>query len=279
MKVFLTLLSVALAFTLTSCEDVVELTVPQGQPLLAVDGAVTDQAGPYVVKLTKTGPYFENQTPPPVTGAQLVLTASDGQTETLRERSPGVYATSGTLRGRVGSRYTLAIVVEGEQYQAETEIRRAQPIDSLRAEFRLEDGFDDEGWYILYNGQEPAGRGDFYRFKLYQNGVLRNRAEDLLVRSDELVDGNYLRAFELNEPDEDIFFTKGDRVRAEVLSLPADYYYFLNEVATQVNNGGQFATPPANVRTNVHNLNANSTKKAVGYFAGYSVRADSLVIR
>jgi Domain of unknown function (DUF4249) len=276
----LKLLLLAAALPLTSCEDVVELNVPQGQALLVVDGAITDQAGPYVIKLSQTAPYFENQVPPPVTGAQMVLTSSDGQRETLQERAPGEYVTSGQLHGQVGGRYTLAIAAAGEQYEAETEIRRALPIDSIRAEYRPEIGLDEAGYYILYYGQEPAGRGDFYRFQVYQNGVLRNRPVDLFAVANELVDGNYLRGLEINEdPDEDVFFVPGDQVRVDVLSLPADYYYFLNEVGTQINNGGLFASPPANVRTNVRNLSAGSTKKAVGYFAGYSLRTATITVR
>jgi hypothetical protein len=33
------------------------------------------------------------------------------------------------------------------------------------------------------------------------------------------------------------------------------------------------------VRTNVRNLDATSPKQAAGYFAGYTVRSDSLVIQ
>ena len=223
----------------------VSLNVPQGAPLLAVDGAITDQAGPYVVRLTTTGPYFDAQAAPPVTGAQLTLRTADGPPETLREQRPGEYVTSGALRGRVGGRYTLTIATGGEQYVAETEIRRALPIDSLRAEYRPQNGLAAAGYYLLYYGQEPAGPGDFYRFKVLQNGVLRNRPADLIIRADELVDGNYLRGLEISaDPDDKVFFAAGDRVRVQVLALPADYYYFLNETATQLNNGGLFASPP-----------------------------------
>ena len=268
-----------LALTLTSCQDVVKLNVPTGQPLLAVDGAVTDQPGPYVVRLTQTAPYFTNEAAPPVTGAVLTLTDDVGTRETLRERSPGEYVTTGTLRGRVGGQYKLAITAQGEQYEASTAIRRAVGIDSVGYKYEAASGFIDGGYTILYNGQEPAGVGDYYRFEIFQNGVLRNKPADLLTRSDELVDGNYLRDLELNGGPGQVQFVKGDRVRVVVQSLTADYYYFLNELSTQINNAGLFAAPPANVRTNVLNLNTSSPRKAVGYFAGYSVRADSVVIR
>jgi hypothetical protein len=63
---------------------------------------------------------------------------------------------------------------------------------------------------------------------------------------------------------------KGDTLRVELQSIPRDYYYFLNEMTTQINNVGLFATSPANVRTNVRNTQAGSSKTAVGYFAGYT---------
>jgi len=66
-------------------------------------------------------------------------------------------------------------------------------------------------------------------------------------------------------------FQVGDRIKIEVCSITEDNYYFYNEMVTQINNGGLFANPPANVRTNVMNRNPGSAKKAVGYFGGMGV--------
>ncbi|MDQ2770999.1 MAG: DUF4249 domain-containing protein [Bacteroidota bacterium] len=283
MKTLLTfagpLAALALTLTLAGCQDVVKLNVPAGQPLLAVDGAITDQPGPYVVRLTQTAPYFTNEAAPAVTGAVVVLTDNNGGRETLREGRPGEYVTTGSLRGKVGGQYTLTIDTQGEQYAASTEIRRAVGIDSVGYKYEAASGFIDGGYTILYNGQEPAGVGDYYRFEVFQNDVLRNKPADLFTRSDELVDGNYLRSLELNGGPGQVQFVKGDRVKVEIQSITADYYHFLNELSTQINNAGLFAAPPANVRTNVHNLTPGSSRQAVGYFAGYTVRADSVVLR
>ena len=262
------------ALPLFSCEDVVDVDIPKGQPLLAVDGAITDQPGPYTVTLTKTGPYFSETELPRVSGAALVLQDDLGQTETLRETSPGTYTTNGTVQGRIGGRYTLTIRSEGQEYRAETEIRRTPEIDSLKAEFRPKEGTTTkEGYYVLYYGSELPGVGDSYRFKIFRNGNLLNKPADLTITTDEFVDGNYIDDLRLNgDP-----FAKDDEIRVEFNSLPLDYYYFLNELRTQINNGGLFASPPANVRTNVRNLtSSDATKAAVGYFAGYTVRTKSI---
>ncbi|SHI29918.1 protein of unknown function [Hymenobacter daecheongensis DSM 21074] len=267
-------------FGLTGCVDALEVKIPEGRPLLAVEGEITDQPGPYLVRLTKTAPYFEEDALPRVRGAVLTLADNEGHQETLREIGPGTYATS-TLRGKVGNQYVLTIRSEGEEYRAETEIRRTPEIDSIRAEFRAKTATQNEGYYILYYGEETPGVGDYYRFKVFHNGILLNQPNDLIVTNDEFVDGNYINGVELTSEKgaNDKPFAKGDRVRVVAESLPRDYFYFLNEMVTQLNNVGLFAAPPANVRTNVRNVQPGSDKAAVGYFAGHTVRADSLVIR
>ena len=83
-----------------------------------------------------------------------------------------------------------------------------------------------------------------------------------------------------NQVEQEEIFAVGDSLRVEMNSLPRDYYFFLNEVVTQLNNTGLFAASPANVRTNVRNVNSTDpTRQAGGYFAGYTVRQDSVVVR
>lgn len=265
------------SFALNSCVDVVRLDVPEAAPQLAVDGRITDQPIPAAVRLSLTQAYFNGQAPPVVRGAVVLLADDLGRTDTLRETAPGQYRGRGTVRGRVGGRYSLSINANGQTYRADTEIRRTPPIDSIGLEFKLEQTGFDEGWYGFYYGPELPGVGDFYRFKAFKNGVAYNQPGDLIVRADELVDGRYLDGIELNlEP-----LKTGDRFKVELQSIPRDYFFFLNEMTQQINNVGLFATSPANVRTNVRNTRpgAGAAAAAVGYFAGYTVRTDSVVVR
>ncbi|RAK64177.1 DUF4249 domain-containing protein [Hymenobacter edaphi] len=269
---FLTLLTAGLAL-LSSCTDVVDVELPEPEPLLAVEGNITDQPGPYTIRLTKTGPYFQDQEPPVVRGAELVLSANDGTTETLRETAPGVYQTR-QLQGKIGQHYVLSIKAEGQHYRAATEIKRIPGIDGLSQQYKQNEPGWDNGIYAFYNGPELPGAGDYYRFKIFLNGELQNDPDDLVVRDDALVDGRYIGGIELNsEP-----LQPGDSVRVQLLSLPQDYYYFLNEMFTQINNVGLFSSPPANVRSNVVNVDP-AGPKAVGYFAGTAVRSARLTIQ
>jgi hypothetical protein len=274
MKKFQWMLYMLGLLTLASCEDVIDVDLDEGQPLIAVDGWVTDQPGPYKVTLTRTAVYFNNAPTPRVQGAVVTLADNEGNIETLKESEPGIYLTS-TLQGKVNHAYTLTIKVEGEEYRAQTEIRRTAPvIDSLGIEFKKETAFFDEGYYIKYFGPEIPGIGDNYWFKVIKNDTLLNKPENLIVSEDKLVDGKYINDIIINDDP----FKVGDRVRVENWSITDDAYQFLLELQTQIQNSGPFSTPPANVRTNIKNVNPNG-KQAVGYFGGASISKKSIDIK
>ncbi|MGD1842989.1 MAG: DUF4249 domain-containing protein [Thermonemataceae bacterium] len=250
---------------LTSCEDVIDVDLDQGEVLLAVDGVITDQPLPQRVRLTTTAPYFENESAPVVTNATVVLTDSEGNTETLTNMGDGNYEIR-TIQGIVGNSYFLTINYEGETYEASTAIRPVPPIDSVLVEDDEIADEDEEGLYIFYYGQELPTENDHYRIKLYRDDELLNTPEDLIYIRDEFVDGNYIQDIQLNDEP----FQSGENVRVEFLSITEDNYEFYVELDNQINNGGLFANPPANVKTNIRNVNPEG-RPAVGYFGGSAI--------
>jgi hypothetical protein len=54
-------------------------------------------------------------------------------------------------------------------------------------------------------------------------------------------------------------------------SITEEAFNFWVEVRDQLQNGGLFAIPLANVRTNLVNTNANSKERAVGFFCTSAV--------
>ncbi len=249
----------------SSCEKIIDVKLDEGDVLLAVDGWITNQPPPYYIDLSTTAPYFANQPTPRATGAILKVRDSDGIEETLTEVSAGKYRINNA--GKTGARYTLTIQYQGESYQAETVLKPVPPIDSLLYEKLPARLGREEGLYGKYYGPELPTEKDFYRLKVFKNDTLFNKPRDLTLFFDEFVNGNYLFDLEINpfEP-----YKRGDKMRVELWSISEDAYNFYNEMIQQINNGGLFATPPANVRTNVKNLNPQG-KKAVGYFGGAGV--------
>ncbi|WP_224995319.1 DUF4249 domain-containing protein [Cesiribacter sp. SM1] len=259
------MLMLALLLTGAACTDVIDVELPEGEPLLVVDGWIYDTPGPYTITLSTTAPYFGNAETPRVTGATVRIADNEGFTEELIEVAPGKYQTQ-NIRGKVGNTYTLSIDYDGESYRAVTNIKPGVTVDYLTYEFKEESGGMDEGYFLKFFGQELETEGDHYHLRMYQNDQYLSEPGQLIFVSDQMVDGNYIHDLQLNwEP-----FSLNDKVKLEMLVITEDTYQFLLELSQQINNGGMFPNPIANVRTNVVNTSSEG-KKAAGYFAGASI--------
>lgn len=259
------MLMLALVLSGAACTDVIEVDLPQGETLLVVDGWIYNTPGPYTITLTTTAPYFGDTETPRATGAAVRIADNEGFSEELVEVAPGKYQTQ-NIQGKAGNTYTLSIDYSGESYTATTNIRPGATIDYLTYEYQEQQGGRDEGYILKFFGQEPEGSGDYYHLRLYQNDVFQNRPDELIYVSDQMVEGRYIHDLQVNwEP-----FAENDRIKLEMLSINEDTYQFMLELYQQINNGGMFPNPIANVRTNVVNT-SSSGPKAAGYFAGASV--------
>jgi hypothetical protein len=257
-----------------ACTDTISVDVEGGEIQLSVDGEITDQPGPYTIQLSQTIKAFGSAIPPAVTGATVFLADNQGKTDTLRETSAGIYQTR-SIRGRAGNTYTLTIKApQFGTYTAQTEIRRTTRLDSVYAEYRdVVPGTTSSGYLVRYDYTDPIGIGDNFRAKLYQNNKLLNKPFNLSYVQDIYSDGKAVKDV-LSTAEK---FGKGDKAVVVLASLTNDAYQFLKELQEQTNNGGLFANPPANVRTNI--INTNSTgKRAVGYFFGSAISTRSLTI-
>ncbi|MFT5167372.1 MAG: hypothetical protein ACI8P3_002609 [Saprospiraceae bacterium] len=260
---------------LSSCQDVIDLDVPDGEVQLVVDGWLTDQEGEKQVLLSTTANYFDNTETPFVANAQVVIYNQDGAVETLAEKSNGVYVTD--FVGQIGETYHLYIrTASGEEYESNPEELRAVPaITAVYSEFKEETAFEDEGYYVSIDTNEPLGVGDHYRWKQYVNGEYLNKPFDLLYASDEFVDGNPILGFEvtINEPLE-----LGDDYLIQQLSISEEAFEFFSQLQTQTAFiGSLFDSPPAALNGNIVNLDP-SGKKALGYFGVSAVSEKGMVI-
>ena len=107
------LVFVLLNSLLFQCVDPIDLPVRDIQPELVIEGFITNEYGPHVIRLTRTSDFT---TPFEVAGviereegATVGLRDSDGLYTELRDIGRGYYATSESFRGVVGKSYTLSI--------------------------------------------------------------------------------------------------------------------------------------------------------------------------
>ena len=258
----------------SSCQDVIDLEVPDGEVLLVVDGWITDQEGEKQVLLSTTANYFDNIKAPTVEDALVVLFDENGTVDTLLESNPGVYVTN--YQGVVGKTYHIYIqTVSGEEYESNPELLKfVSAIAAVHAEFKEETSFEDEGYYVSIDTEEPLGIGDFYRWKQFVNDTLLNEPFDLLYASDEFVDGNPIIDFDVTtEP-----LSLGDNYRIQQLSISKEAFNFFTQLQTQTAFvGSLFDSPPAALQGNMVSVNSTD-KNVLGYFGASAVSEIGMVV-
>ncbi len=254
----------------SACEDQIDMDIKDGEQALVVEGWLTNKPENHYVKIYLTKALSSNNAFEPVAGAAVTLKDDAGNTEVLQEKEPGKYEIA-TIRGVEGRTYTLRVQSSEGTYEAVSKMPRlSMAPDSLTFKYEEESiVYEDAGYYPYIYGQEIPGEGDYIQVKLYRNNKYLNKPADINIFTDEYVDGNYINNTELSV---DTPFVAGDMVRAEVWSQTEEAYHFWIDLQTQLQNGGIFASPMTNTRTNIKSLTPGA-RKANGFFGTSLVAA------
>jgi hypothetical protein len=118
-----------------ACVDPYKIELKEGEQLLSVEGYITTEAGPHVIKLSRTDTYgsiFEGLIRP-VSQATVAIRDSEGKFTYLTEQERGDYVTPEGFRGKVGLSYSLQIeLLDGTVYTSLPEkINPVVKIDSV----------------------------------------------------------------------------------------------------------------------------------------------------
>jgi hypothetical protein len=261
----------AASFMLSACEKVVSIDLNQASPHLVIDGMVTDQQGPYAVKLSLSGSYFEPSLYfPPISNAVVVVTDDQGQRDTLKESISGTYLST-KLQGIAGRTYTLSVVADGKEYDGSSSMPQKVLIDSLYAVPRT--GFGGENGYDIYvMFRDPPQLGNYYRINARSSALIPADSIDgrrYRLFTDKLTNGNEMaeriRAGRNVNP--------GDTITVELLSIDKaayDYYSTLRDILSSDRSATSLS--PANPITNLSN-------GPLGYFAAFTVDTRRIVLK
>lgn len=284
--------------SLTSCEDVIDLQgITNAPSMLVVDGNVTDVSTSQVITLTQSQDYFTNTTVKPVLGASVTVTDSDGKIFTFNDlKGDGKYVWTPTTAvpkiGQVGKTYTLKITANGETYQAVSELKRVPKIDSIAYQFdeaRLnqrddDKGYPKEGYDAQFYARDFTGIGDCYRIIAYKNGKMLEMSNTVAIAYDAAIqksrgaaDG-LIFSLPVRSTISPQLYLAGDTIKVELRSITEGHFDFWTQARLEVNNGGLFARPSANIPTNVNNVNAASSKKAIGWFGTSAVSFSQTIV-
>ncbi len=250
-------------FLFSACEKVIDVDLNEANPAVVIGGNLSFSGGAEV-KISRTGSYFGAGSMEKVSGAEVILQYSSGKQVRINETEPGWYKKEELVIG-TGIEYQLTVTVDGTAYRASSTMNPVVPIDSIGYAYFEGILFFDEGYRVKLFFPDPPRKENFYRIKVYKNGELENRVEDLIVFDDSGIEGRFVEVTMRGQ-----VFAPGDTARVELISIdqPAfDYFSNLRDIAN--NNPGSPA--PANPPSNFSN-------GALGYFSAWSCDSKTIVI-
>ncbi len=284
---------VSTVFFFSSCEDPIDVALPDGETMLVVDAFVNDKPETQKVRLTTTAPYFSNVNAPAITGASVVLTdLTANKTFTFNDLGSGDYTFSPVAAdsfAMIGHDYRLDINWNGYNYYCVSRMNRTTQVDTIIFEDGSGQGFGD-GYFPYIYAFDQAGGKDFYWIKTYKNGNYFNAPSNINVVEDAGGDGTdglaFIppNAFFAVTPADDAFDLSNangqpDICTVEIHSINKACYEFFLQAQKQMTNSsaGLFATTPENIRTNI--LPSGNAPKAIGWFNIAAVKSKTLPVQ
>lgn len=260
-------------FLVTSCEKEIDLDLDDKSGNIVIEGNVTNQPGPYFVRITKSVAFTANNQYPAVSDAQVILSDNTGQTETLQYVGDGKYKTT-AFTGVTGRTYTLKIQAEGKQYTAQSSMPEVVNFDGL-----TQDSFAFGGettYTLLPVFTDPIALGNRYLFNFTVNNVTKKTFE---VFSDNVNNGlvNQRPLILPNEDDDDDpnshKVVPGDTIYVEMQSIDHSIFTYYSALLQISGDGGPGAgVTPSNPPSNINN-------GALGYFSAHTTQKKSIVIQ
>ena len=225
-------------------EDYLE-SEPSGN--LVVEGLITDEKKPHVVKLSRPGKAIPITSYEPVSGARVSI--SDGtDVHLLTEPTPGTYMTD-SIRGEVNKTYTLTVIVNSVQYEATDRMLPVTP-------FGRSDGF------VMGSQRPPRG---YIQTPVIIFGSDAPAMLDIIIDNPQPTDQytalNYY-AFPGVDPDHmlpkfveaTLAYDEGTQITQGKYSLSQNHYLFIRALLLETEyKGGIFGSARANVPTNISN--------------------------
>lgn len=253
---------------LASCEKEIDLDLDDKSGNIVIEGNITDQAGPYYVRITKSVAFTEANQYPPVTGALVIISDDAGHKDTLQYDADGRYKTTG-LVSLPGNTYTLNVISEGKNYTAQSTMPLPVALDDLQQDSISFGG--DIMYSVLPVFTDPLVLGNRYLFILSVNGMPK---KTLQTFSDNVDNGmvNKRSIFPaMDDDDEDV--VPGDTIHVEMQCIDQNvytYYTALTQISGSGGPGG--SVTPANPPSNINN-------GALGVFSAHTTRKRSIVIK
>lgn len=284
--------SIAIVLFLTSCEDAIDVEVSDGTIQLVVDAFVNNLAEPQVINLKNTKQFFDEVSQEAFVGASVYL-KDDLNNMYLFEDvlNDGNYTWHDSVLVHEGRTYNLTIKANGVEYSSIDFANPVPDIDSLNWEYSPKTiGAENGGYLVELVARDLIGQADYYWIRFKKNGVYDTRRSGLNLPVDgsfseeSMADGQLfippISTFPMFNVEDSLGLE--DTATYEIWSLTEGTNGFWAEVLNQSISGGigaLFATPTANVKTNITSTGTDLKDQAVGWFSTSVVSSKTIIIK
>lgn len=253
-------IAIILSFFLSSCEEVIDLKLDTTSSKIVIQGNIFDQPGPYIVTLSQTVDFDEASNYPPISGATVVISDDQNNTDTLSETTAGTYVTS-KLVGVPGHTYNLTVTTGGKTYSAVSKMPEPVNIDSVYTE---EISFNNAK-LISIKFNDPANIKNYYRVVEFINS---ERQEAIQTINDEYYDGETIKYSVRSGSGRNSENLKtGDAITIWLESIDKGVYDYFRTAGGDMSQ----SSSPSNPISNISN-------GALGYFNACSIKTSTLVV-
>lgn len=280
-----------LVLLLAGCIDRIDVDTSTEPERLIVEGFITDEIKEHQIKLTKTI-QFSNERNTPVTGAQVSVISSDGDTECFEETLIGTYTSCYDFQAKANVAYKLRIEWEGKTIESTEQILPVgKQLDSIiytpgsRLMLNRADNLVISREGVNISVTLPVVNDvAYYRWFLIPTFVFEAELEsnpvfrrcwittlydftDLYIHKD--LEGGYNLEIAFIPTSWDMVYDYSLLIRQFNISEEAFNYW--NSVKKQKKNTGSiFDTPPFSISGNLFNVE-NPSENILGYFGVYHV--------
>jgi hypothetical protein len=294
---------IILIILLNSCITEFIPQINEEKVLMVVEGLITDQPVPNIIKLSSSLPLGEKNEAIPLSGCSVSISDDLGNNYSLYEQDPGKYITdSAIFKGVVGRIYTLNIYsFSGSKMTSyksyPVEMKAVPPIDTVYYEKIVvaepTDKFKGiDGCQIYMDTHDPANKCRFYRWDFAETWKLRllfdvpnqtcylsNNSQDIFIESTAAFSEDRIKRLPVT-----YISNATDRLRFKYSILvnqyslneeEYDYWKKLKNLTVSV--GGLHDVIPSSIASNIYCVD-NPSEKVLGYFSVSSMSSKRIFI-
>jgi hypothetical protein len=274
--------------TLLACEDPVTVETNNGRVQVVVDALLTVEQKDQLIYLSRSGSYVDIFSGSLITDANVQITDDLGKEYNFNydENRFAYVLDSAEVDFNVDRTYALSVFADGKEFTSTSSIREVPAIDSI---VWKEEDFFLTVLDVQFYAVDLEGLGDFYYPRAYRNGERYNQTDFSLGWDASPAPGSEFDNEVLAQPIRDVLQIVnednlsdeefrdtylGDTLEVELLSISEGLNYHLDILNGEISNGGLFATPPANVPTNI----VVEGEEALGWFEICNVSRDRAIL-